>query len=72
MKKRKLVYLPSSHSKDVVEEINGYFDNEYEIEKTLDVDGGYYIVLVLNDNVIPNNIIPNYKYNYNYNSLIEE
>lgn len=52
--KRKLVYLPSLHSKDVVEEINGYFDNKYEIEKILDVDGGYYIILVLNNNVIPN------------------
>lgn len=70
--KRKLVYLPSSHSKDVVEEINGYFDNEYEIEKILDVDGGYYIILVLNDKVIPYNIIPNYKYNYKYTTLIEE
>lgn len=69
--KRKLIYLPNKYSKDVVDNINGYFDKGYEIEDIFNANEGIYILLVLKDK---------YKYvcsknsdlsNYNY-SLIEE
>ena len=49
--KRKLVYLPSTYySKDIVDDINGYFDKGYNIEGILDADTGFYLVLILNNN----------------------
>ena len=71
--KRKLIYLPSKHSKDIVDNINGYFDKGYDIEGILDADAGCYLVLILNNN-------ENYKYTdvkkfdlpYNKLKLIEE
>ena len=72
--KRKLIYLPSKYSKDVVDNINMYFDKGYDIEGVLDADSGCYILLILNKN-------ENYKYadlkknNLPYNNifnLIEE
>ena len=54
--KRKLVYLPSTYySKDIVDDINSYFDKGYDIEGVLDEDSGFYLVLILNNN-------GNYKY----------
>lgn len=54
--KRKLVYLPSTYySKDIVDDINSYFDKGYDIEGVLDADSGFYLVLILNNN-------GNYKY----------
>lgn len=54
--KRKLVYLPSTYySKDIVDDINSYFDKGYDIEGVLDADSGFYLVLILNNN-------ENYKY----------
>ena len=45
--KRKIFFLSSEeYSKYVVEDINGYFDKGYEIEKILDAKCGYYIILV--------------------------
>ena len=48
--KRKLVYLPSEYFKDIVDDINGYFDKGYNIEGILDADTGFYLVLILNNN----------------------
>lgn len=45
--KRKLVFLPSVYSKEVVETINGYFDKGYEIEDILDAENGRYLLLIL-------------------------
>ena len=53
--KRKLVYLPNEYSKDVVDNINGYFDKRYEIEDIFNANEGIYILLVLKGN-------ENYKY----------
>lgn len=44
--KRKLIYLPSSHSEDIVKRINEYFDSGYEIDDILNADFGYYLILV--------------------------
>lgn len=66
--KRKLVYLPSTYySKDIVDDINSYFDKGYNIEGILDADTGFYLVLVLDDEY--------YSYTnkkYNRQNLIEE
>ena len=49
--KRKLVYLPSTyHSKDIVDDINSYFDKGYNIEGILEAETGFYLVLILNNN----------------------
>ena len=48
--KRKLVYLPSVYSKDIVDNINSYFDKGYNIEGVLDAAAGFYLVLILNNN----------------------
>ena len=67
--KRKMVYLPNEYSKDVVDNINGYFDKGYEIENIFNANEGVYILLVLKDK---------YKYATNFDSsncsytLIEE
>lgn len=45
--KRKLVFLPSVYSKEVVEGINEYFDKGYEIEDILDAENGCYLLLIL-------------------------
>jgi hypothetical protein len=45
--KRKLVFLPAAYSKEVVETINNYFDQGYEIEDILSADAGCYLLLVL-------------------------
>lgn len=45
--KRKLVFLPAVHSKEVVDDINLFFNKGYEIEDILNADDGYYIILVL-------------------------
>jgi hypothetical protein len=69
--KRKLVYLPNEYSKDIVDNINGYFDKGYEIEDIFNANEGIYILLVLKDN-------ENYKYVKNFDlsdcryPLIEE
>ena len=47
--KRKFIYLPNKYSKDVVDNINGYFDKGYEIENILNANEGVYILLVLKD-----------------------
>lgn len=49
--KRKLIYLPSTYSKEVVDDINSYFDKGYEIEDILNADNGYYILLVMKEYV---------------------
>jgi hypothetical protein len=48
--KRKLVYLPNEYSKDIVDNINVYFDNGYEIEDVFNANEGIYILLVLKGN----------------------
>ena len=53
--KRKMIYLPNEYSKDVVDNINGYFDKGYEIEDVFNANEGIYILLVLKGN-------ENYKY----------
>ena len=67
--KRKLVYLPNEYSKDVVDNINGYFDKRYEIEDIFNANEGIYILLVLKGNA-------NDKYLFDYKEvkypLIEE
>lgn len=46
--KRKLVFLPAKYSKEMVDNINYYFDKGYEIEDKISADDGYYFLLVLN------------------------
>lgn len=53
--KRKMIYLPSAYSKDVLDEINGYFDKGYEIEDVFSADLGVYLIFVLKYNEIYNN-----------------
>ena len=49
--KRKLVYLPSTYySKDIVDDINSYFDKGYNIEGILEAETGFYLVLILDNN----------------------
>lgn len=62
--KRKLVYLPSKYSKEIVDNINSYFDKGYEIEDVYSADAGQYFLLVLKGN-------GNYYYKYakNFNTL---
>jgi hypothetical protein len=48
--KRKLVYLPCEYSKEIVDDINLYFDKGYEIEDIFNADNGYYMLLVLKCN----------------------
>ena len=64
--KRKLVYLPNEYSKDVVDNINGYFDRGYEIEDVFNANEGIYILLVLKGN---HKYVKNYEYPL---TLIEE
>ena len=64
--KRKLVYLPNEYSKDVVDNINGYFDKGYEIEDIFNANEGIYILLVLKGN---HKYVKNYEYPL---TLIEE
>jgi hypothetical protein len=44
---RKLVYLPFVYSKEIVENINIFFDKGYEIEDILNAEDGYYLILIL-------------------------
>lgn len=48
--KRKLVFLPTIYSKEIVDKINEYFDIGYDIEKILSADVGSYLFLVLKGN----------------------
>ena len=49
--KRKMIFLSSTQFlKNVVDSINDYFDKGYEIEKILNAECGYYIILVLKCN----------------------
>jgi hypothetical protein len=64
--KRKLVYLPNEYSKDIVDDINGYFDKGYEIEDVFNANEGIYILLVLKGN---HKYVKNYEYPL---TLIEE
>lgn len=57
--KRKLVYLPNEYSKDVVDNINGYFDKGYEIEDIFNANEGIYILLALKGN---QKCVKNYEY----------
>lgn len=65
--KRKMIYLPNEYSKDVVDNINGYFDKGYEIEDVFNANEGIYILLVLKGNENYKYTIPDMKRN-----LIEE
>lgn len=65
--KRKMIYLPNEYSKDVVDNINGYFDKGYEIEDVFNANEGIYILLVLKGNENYKYVIPDIKRN-----LIEE
>ena len=42
---RKIVFLPSIYSKEIVDSINTYFDRGYEIDDILNADNGYYFLL---------------------------
>ena len=55
--KRKIVFLPLTYSKEVVNIINSYFDEGYEIEDVLYAEEGYYILLILKGD-------ENYSYKY--------
>ncbi len=48
--KRKLIFLPEEYSKEVVDNINVYFDRGYEIEDIIGAKYGQYILLVLKSN----------------------
>jgi hypothetical protein len=47
---RKLFFLPSKYTENIVNDINVYFDKGYEVEKILNADDGYYVLLVLKNN----------------------
>ena len=47
MEKRKLLFLPTTYSKEFVDAINSYFDKGYEIDNILNAEDGYYILLIL-------------------------
>ena len=64
--KRKMIYLPNEYSKDVVDNINGYFDKGYEIGDIFNANEGIYILLVLKGN---HKYVKNYEYPL---TLIEE
>lgn len=71
--KRKLIYLPSKYSKDIVDSINDYFDKGYDIEGILDADAGCYMVLILNNNEEYNYTgVKKFDLPYNRLKLIEE
>lgn len=57
MEKRKLLFLPTTYSKELVDVINSYFDKGYEIDNILNAEDGYYILLILKG-------IGNYVYSY--------
>ena len=57
MEKRKLLFLPTTYSKELVDAINSYFDKGYEIDNILNAEDGYYILLILKG-------IGNYVYSY--------
>ena len=61
-----MIYLPNEYSKDVVDNINGYFDKGYEIEDIFNANEGIYILLVLKGN---HKYVKNYDYPL---TLIEE
>ena len=43
--------MPSTyHSKDIVDDINSYFDKGYSIEGILEAETGFYLVLILDNN----------------------
>lgn len=44
---RKIVYLPFVYSKEIVENINIFFERGYEIEDILNAEDGYYLILIL-------------------------
>ena len=71
--KRKLFFLSSVECNEtIVDNINACFDKGYEIEKILNADCGYYIILSLDEN---ENYMFKKKYElpkYNCNNLIEE
>ena len=71
--KRKMFFLSSVDcDKNVVDNINTCFDKGDEIEKILNADCGYYIILSLDEN---ENYMFKKKYElpkYNCNNLIEE
>lgn len=48
--RRKLVFLPTIYSKEIVDKINEYFVMGYDIEKILSADIGSYLFLVLKNN----------------------
>ena len=48
--KRKIIFLPAVYSKEIVDNINIYFDKGYEIENILNADSGNYLILVLKGN----------------------
>ena len=43
---RKLVYLPFVYSKEIVQNINIFFEKGYEIEDILNAEDGYYLILI--------------------------
>ena len=43
---RKLVYLPFVYSKEIIENINIFFEKGYEIEDILNAEDGYYLILI--------------------------
>ena len=57
MEKRKLLFLPTTYSKELVDAINSYFDKGYEIDNILNAEEGYYILLILKG-------VENYVYAY--------
>ena len=71
--RRKLIFLPAVYSKEIVDEINEYFDKGYEIENTFNADNGIYILLVLkgNKNYVYTHVTNSKLLDDNYN-LIEE
>lgn len=70
---RKLVFLPSAYSKEVVENINGYFNSGYVIEDILNADNGYYVFLYLkNDKSYAYKCVKNFDTSNDKCELIEE
>ena len=69
---RKIVFLPSVYSKEIVDNINLYFDRGYEIDDILNADNGYYILLSKDNDNYDYSFASKFKLSDENCNLIEE
>lgn len=70
--KEKLIYLPYAYSKDLIDNINSYFNIGYIIGDILNADNGYYILLTKDNENYEYKYINKLKLSDNNSCLIEE